>query len=171
MSTMPPNATPLLRALDAATARITRIPAGRLAELCSPDDCPPPLLPWLAWAASVDRWDGDWPEAVQREAIRQSRRKHELRGTWAAVRAEMEIAGAVWDWSEGPDPMTGTVTIRNGASIHAAGIAGLRARLDAVKRASFHLGVVFEQGIRAEIALGFGLSAISAGRIDVAREA
>ena len=171
MSTMPPNATPLLRALDAATARITRIPAGRLADLCSPDRCPAPLLPWLAWAAAVDRWDGDWPEAVQREAIRQSRRKHELRGTWAAVRAEMEIAGAVWGYAEGPAPMTGTVTIHNGASIHADGIAGLRSRLDAVKRASFRLDVAFKQGIHADIAVGFGLSAISAGRIDVAREA
>lgn len=133
--------------------------------------CPEPLLPWLAWAVAVDRWDGDWPEAVQREAIRQARRKHELRGTWAAIRAEMEIAAAVWAWSEGPDPMTGTVTIYNGASIHARNIAALRSRLDAVKRASFHLTVAFEQGIRADIGIGFGLSAISAGRIDTAREA
>ena len=167
MSTMPPGATPLLRALDAATARITRIPVP-LADLCSPDSCPAPLLPWLAWSAAVDHWDGDWPEAVQREAIRQARRKHELRGTWAAVRAEMQIVGAVWGWSEGPDPMTGTVTIHNGAAIHVDGIAGLRARLDAVKRASFHLTVAFRQGISGDLAIGLGVTAISAARADVA---
>lgn len=163
---LPPNATPLLRAVDAAASRITRTPV-RLADLWDPDRCPLSHLPWLAWSAAVDDWDEDWPEAVKREAVRTARRRHELRGTWAAVRLEMELLGAAWDYVEGPAPMTGTVRIFNGASIRASGLAELRPRLDRVKRASFHLAIALLTGIRVGIRVGGGATALSIRRADI----
>ena len=166
MNTLPPNATPLLRAVDAATARITRIPVP-LADLWTAARCPLSHLPWLAWALGVGDWDSDWPEETKRTAIRLARRKHELRGTWAAIRAEMELLGAVWDYAEGPEPMTGTVTIHNGSSLRTAGLAGLRPRLDGVKRAAFHLAITLRTGIRAELRVSGAATALSIRRADI----
>ena len=161
MSTLPPNATPLERGVDHAAARITEIPAAVIATLWDPERCPEPLLPWLAWALGVDRWDESWPEPVKREAIRLSRRRHELRGTWAAVKAELDLIGAVYDVAEGPAAMTGSVTIHNGDSIRVSGLAPLRERLDAVKRASFHLAINFRSGISGDIAFAAGMVPIT----------
>ena len=165
---LPPSATPLLRGIDAAAARITRIPAGPLSSLWDPDRCPLSHLPWLAWAFGLDDFDAGWPEALQRAQLRAARRKHELRGTWAAVRAELQAIGAVWGYSEGPAPMTGTVLIHNGNSIPTRSLADLRARLRRVKRASFHLTIALRTGVRAEIRIGGAAGSLSPRRADVA---
>ena len=43
-----------------ALAEIRRVPIP-LRDLLSPERCPEPLLPYLAWAFSVDRWHASWP--------------------------------------------------------------------------------------------------------------
>lgn len=61
---LPPNATSLETALDGAGAvRIdaVQVPVG---TIWRPEACPEELLPWLAWALSVDVWDESWPEAT-----------------------------------------------------------------------------------------------------------
>lgn len=81
---LPPNATALERALDAAAARIEDVPAP-LAQLWDPATCALELLPWLAWGVSVDAWNPDWTEAVKRATVAQSIAHHRQKGTPAAI--------------------------------------------------------------------------------------
>lgn len=87
-SLLPPNATPLERALEAATRRIDAIPAP-LRDLWNPATIPAPLLPWLAWGLSVDVWDAAWTEARKRAVVAASIAVHRRKGTAAAVRVAL----------------------------------------------------------------------------------
>jgi len=87
-SLLPPNATPQETAIEAATARIAAVPVPN-AALWSPATCPAALLPWLAWALSVDEWDGTWPVAQQRAVIAASVGVHRKKGTRGAVVAAL----------------------------------------------------------------------------------
>ena len=91
-SLLPPNATPQETAIEAATARIADVPVPN-ASLWTPATCPAALLPWLAWALSVDDWDGTWPEARQRAVIAASVGVHRRKGTRGAVVAALAAAG------------------------------------------------------------------------------
>jgi phage tail P2-like protein len=90
-SLLPPNATPQETAIEAATARIAEVPVPN-ATLWTPATCPAALLPWLAWALSVDEWDGTWPEARQRAVIAASIGVHRRKGTRGAVVAALAAA-------------------------------------------------------------------------------
>jgi phage tail P2-like protein len=90
-SLLPPNATPLERALEAVGARIVDISAP--ADIDDPMTCPAELLPWLAWGLSVDTWDADWSEADKRAAVAGSIELHRRKGT----RASVEIVLARFD--------------------------------------------------------------------------
>ena len=93
-SLLPPNASSLERALEAvAGARIEAVEVERLRALWTPADCPAPLLPWLAWALSVDEWDADWSEATQRAVIAASVEVHRRKGTLGAVRRALAATG------------------------------------------------------------------------------
>lgn len=89
---LPPNATKAERALEGATSRISDVPL-RIRESWDPDTCPVALLPWLAWAFSVDEWDPDWPEDVKRAVIRTSYDQHRKKGTVASVRRSLRTIG------------------------------------------------------------------------------
>ena len=83
---LPPNATVLERALAKATS-MPHTPEV-LASLGDSQRCPVDLLPWLAWAMSVDEWQDDWPEARKRAAVRAAVELHRKKGTpWAVLRA------------------------------------------------------------------------------------
>ncbi len=69
--------------VEATFAETTLIP---LRTLYNPDTCPVHLLPHLAWAWSVDRWDPEWPESVKRAAIKASFYIHKHKGTIGALR-------------------------------------------------------------------------------------
>ncbi|CAM6947916.1 MULTISPECIES: phage tail protein I [Enterobacter] len=78
-----------------------------LRHLWSADTCPANLLPWLAWAFSVDRWDENWPEATKREVIRAAWFIHAHKGTIGAVRRVVEPLGYlinVTEWWQTNDP-------------------------------------------------------------------
>lgn len=165
---LPPNATPLERAFDGAAGRISRIDAGPVGTLWDPGRCPEPLLARLAWALGLDDWDDDWPEAAKRRALRLARRRHELRGTWAAVEAELDLMQAAYEWSESKTkPMTGRVTIFNGATVLADGADEIRERISRVRRAAFHLEVVLESGIEGTAFFQGGLAPVSVTRIAI----
>lgn len=84
MTLLPPNATRLERALEAATARIADVEAP-IADLWNPDACPAVILPWLAWGLSVDSWDPAWSEATKRRAVADSIDLHRRKGTRQSV--------------------------------------------------------------------------------------
>lgn len=64
-----------------------------LRQLWNPYECPLILLPYLAWAWSVDRWDTRWPESTKRAVVAASREVHQRKGTIGAIRRVVEPLG------------------------------------------------------------------------------
>ncbi|HBR4257125.1 TPA: phage tail protein I [Klebsiella pneumoniae] len=91
-SLLPPSSTDWLRSAEAATARLSAITVA-LRTLWTPTACPVDLLPYLAWALSVDRWDKSWPADRKVAAIQLSYWLHRRKGTRAAVRRVIEDMG------------------------------------------------------------------------------
>lgn len=99
---LPANATELERLAAEALAQIDRVPVP-LRQLWNPDTCPVELLPYLAWAFSVDRWSKSWPESAKRAAIRAAYFIHAHKGTIGALRRVVEPLGyliEVYEWFE-----------------------------------------------------------------------
>ncbi|MDO4708520.1 MAG: phage tail protein I [Pseudomonadota bacterium] len=85
-SLLPPNASRAERALEAAICEpIAAIPAPQR-TLWNPDTCPASLLPWLAWAMSVDTWKPWWPEHIKRAILRSAIAIQRRKGTVDSVR-------------------------------------------------------------------------------------
>ncbi|EJA1199289.1 phage tail protein I [Escherichia coli] len=83
------------------------IVVGKVLAGGEPITCPANLLPWLAWAFSVDRWDEKWPEATKRAVIRDAYFIHCHKGTIGAIRRVVEPLGYlinVTEWWENSDP-------------------------------------------------------------------
>lgn len=88
---LPSNQTPLEAAIASATE--PRVSPDVIATLWDAERCPVRLLPWLAWALSVDEWDETWDEATQRRVIAASIDIHRKKGTVAAVRDALTCLG------------------------------------------------------------------------------
>lgn len=161
-SLLPPNATDKERALEDATSRIGDVPV-EITRLWDPDTCPAELLPWLAWAMSVDTWSAYWPEAAKRAAVRNSFALHRRKGTAWAVRTVVEGFGAhlalkEWWQSEPPgDPYTFSVVLSADGLVpeeqSAQYVADIIDQINRTKplRAWF----TFTQALRATGGLGF----------------
>ena len=112
---LPINSTPLERAIEAANAGDTEI---LLRTLYDPSTCPVHLLPQLAWAWSVDRWDPRWSEAVKRNAIRASFFIHARKGTIGALRRVVEPLGYLIEvvewWQTVPEGEPATFALKVG---------------------------------------------------------
>lgn len=131
---LPPNATKQEVAQAGTTERITAIPV-RTRETWNPQTCPADLLPWLAWALSVDEWNADWSEQQKRDTIAASFVIHSTKGTLSAVKASLAALGydsSVIEWFQQPAdlaPYTFTVDINAGLSPITADIFGESTRL------------------------------------------
>jgi len=114
-SLLPLNSTPLERGIEATFAENTLIP---LRTLYNPDTCPVHLLPHLAWAWSVDRWDPAWSEPVKRAAIKASFFIHKHKGTIGALRRVVEPLGyliEIVEWfNTVPQGVPGTFALKVG---------------------------------------------------------
>lgn len=114
-SLLPSNSTPLERAIEAAFYDRTIVP---LRTLYNPDTCPVELLPHLAWAWSVDRWDYRWSEATKRAAIKASFYIHKHKGTIGAIRRVVEPLGyliEIVEWFKTvPEGVPGTFALKIG---------------------------------------------------------
>lgn len=92
-SLLPPHNTGAAElAIEQAAAR-GAIFSDMVRPIHQPDDCPTTLLPWLAWALSVDDWSTDWSDATKREVIRQSVWVHRRKGTIGSIRRALIAAG------------------------------------------------------------------------------
>jgi phage tail P2-like protein len=89
---LPNNATSLEIALAESIARISDVPVPAR-DVWNPDTCPANLLPWLAWAFSVDEWDADWTDAQKRAAIKAAVPVQRYKGTIGAVREALAALG------------------------------------------------------------------------------
>lgn len=106
---LPPGATALELAAEQAGAEASLAPVP-LRALWNPDTCPAALLPYLAWAFSVDRWDEGWDEATKRGVIKQAYFVHRHKGTIGAMRRAISPLGYLirvteW-WQNGKAPGT-----------------------------------------------------------------
>lgn len=114
-SLLPLNSTQLERAIEAACTDKTVVP---LRSLYNPATCPVHLLPHLAWAWSVDRWDDRWTEAAKRNAVRASFFIHSRKGTIGALRRVVEPLGYLLEviewWQTVPEGQPGTFSLRVG---------------------------------------------------------
>lgn len=90
---LPPNSTPLERAVDrSAATRLAALPSV-VASLWNAATCPAALLPYLAWARSVDEWDEGWGEEKKRATIAESRYIHQHKGTLSAIYRALAALG------------------------------------------------------------------------------
>ena len=114
---MPGNACDLERQAALALAQIQRVPIP-LRQLWNPNTCPTPLLPYLAWSLSVDRWDGNWSDSTKRAAIRASFFIHSRKGTIGALRRVVEPLGYLIEiiewWQTVPEGVPGTFALKVG---------------------------------------------------------
>lgn len=98
-SLLPPSSGDWLRYTEAGTARLSAITVA-LRTLWTPAACPVDLLPYLAWALSVDRWDKGWPAERKIATIQKSYWLHRRKGTRAAVRRVVEDMGFTATFAE-----------------------------------------------------------------------
>lgn len=91
------------------------VPVG---TLLNPDQCPAPLLGWLAWAFSVDFWDSGWPEEEKRAVLRDAIAVHRRKGTVGGVKRALRAAGYGdaeiverygWDFHDGANLRDGSI--------------------------------------------------------------
>lgn len=143
---LPPNATPQERALSDATERLAGVPV-TIRQVWNPDTCPANLLPWLAWAFSLDNWDNSWTEAQKRAAIKASHSVHRHKGTVGALKAALDSLGldlAVTEWHQKQpvgDPYTFSVRIAvDQVGVPGAGaFASIEGVIDSTKNLRSHL--------------------------------
>lgn len=89
---LPYNATDQERALEETTARISDVSV-IVREVWNPDTCPSNVLPWLAWAFSVDDWETNWTDEQKRQVIKQSVYSQRIKGTIGAVTRQLAALG------------------------------------------------------------------------------
>lgn len=164
MTLLPPNATALERQAADALAQIERVPVP-IRDLLDPDRCPVELLPYLAWAFSVDRWNSAWPESAKRGAIKSAYFIHAHKGTLGALRRVVEPLGYLIEiqewWETEPAGTPGTFALLVG--VRDTGITDemyleLERLIDDAKPVSRHLtGLAIGLGVSGGLYLGVGL--------------
>lgn len=89
---LPCNATDQERALADTISRISDVPVV-VREVWNPDTCPSNVLPWLAWAFSVDDWDTNWTDKQKRQVIKESVYSQRIKGTIGSVTRQLAALG------------------------------------------------------------------------------
>jgi phage tail P2-like protein len=107
-SLLPPNATALLRDLEEIFSDSFDLPTLNR-YVVNPDLAPAHILPWLAWALSVDDWSDNWPEQIRRNVIKASVEVHRKKGTIGALKKALQAFNysnvQVEEWFDyGADP-------------------------------------------------------------------
>ena len=107
-SLLPPNASKLLRDLESVFGDSFDLPTLNR-YVVNPDLAPVHILPWLAWALSVDDWSDNWSEQIRRNVIKASVEVHRKKGTIGALKKALQAFNyenvKVEEWFEyGADP-------------------------------------------------------------------
>lgn len=142
-SLLPYNSTPLEKGAETVIreALATDVP---IDTLWSAERCPLELLPFLAWALSVDHWDSDWPESRKRAVIQASVFVHRHKGTAGAVKAALaalDLGVTISEWFEhgGERYSFRAKVVASGRSISAKDISDIRTAIETSKNARSHL--------------------------------
>jgi phage tail P2-like protein len=122
---LPPNAQQVELDLEQLSGRLLGF-GDPIAALWDAAACPEHLLPYLAWAFSVEVWDSAWPEAYKRQVLVNAVQVHRAKGTVGSVRRALSGIGFRTDISEwfeyGGDPHTFRLDAF-GEDVFAAGMA------------------------------------------------
>ncbi|WP_426767339.1 phage tail protein I [Erwinia aphidicola] len=156
---LPVGSSQLEVAAAEACARLQQLPVP-LRTLWNPQTCPLPLLPYLAWAWSVDRWDQEWPEETRRAVVAASQFIHRRKGTISAIRRVVEPLGYVinvhewWQTSEPPGTFRLDIGVLE-SGIDEAMFNEMERLIGDVKPVSRHLtGLTITQDIQGVVWLG-----------------
>lgn len=79
-------------AIERTSARIEAFP-DRIRPLWNSETIPAGILPWLAWALSVDEWAALWTEEQKRDVVAASIDVHRRKGTVGSIRRALIAAG------------------------------------------------------------------------------
>lgn len=160
-SLLPASAPQGEKSIESAISRMTDIDVP-LRGLWNPYTCPMDLLPWLAWALSIDSWKSYWPENIKRERVAQALDIQRHKGTAQSVRNVIaSFGGAVqlrewWQQSPPGEPhtfdMTLTLADANGAAATAQYVDDVIAEVTRTKPVRSHFS--FTQGITAAAKVG-----------------
>lgn len=158
--------------MEHASARVGDIPAPAR-ELWDPDTCPAALLPFLAWALSVDAWNSNWPEHIKRSVVREAIAIQRRKGTAQSVRKVVQaFGGAVeiqewWQLTPPGQPHTFqlvlTVAGHNGTPASAQFVDEVIAEVARTKPVRSHF--TFTQGVQS---VG-GVGAVAGARVAIYR--
>lgn len=162
-SILPPNATELERALELlldARSDGLNVP---LRDLWRAETCPEDLLPWLAWALSVDQWSPDWPLHIRRARVAAAIAIQRIKGTAKSVSDVVESFGGnvlVREWHEMDPPgiphtfaLTVSLAGASGQAPTAAFIESVIAEVRRTKPARSHFDFTVALDARARIGL------------------
>ncbi|CAM3966079.1 phage tail protein I [Pseudoalteromonas byunsanensis] len=114
-----------------------------IATLWTPQTCPEPLLPWLAWSQSVQEWDEQWSLDLKRQVVANSFDQHRHLGTRYAITKALQpfnLGAQITEWFE-HSPMREAGTFHVDVYVSNQGIdlpliQETRRRIDSVKRKS-----------------------------------
>ncbi|BCX42838.1 phage tail protein I [Stenotrophomonas pavanii] len=157
---LPPNATHAERGL--ARAIVARPLPVDITALWDADRCPAALLPWLAWALSVDEWKAYWPETVKRARVRTAIAIQRRKGTWGSVRDVVAAFGGsilIREWWEtqpqgAPHTFEAVMTIANqgGETATAKFVDDVIGEITRTKPVRSHF--TFTQGMQSDATVG-----------------
>lgn len=144
---LPPAQTRLEAALGRSMPAVGLTPE-IIATLWNPWAIPPALLPWLAWALSVDEWEDAWSDAAKRQSIADSIAIHKRKGTVWAVKRAIGVTGyratltEAWQTEPPGVPHTFRVDVEIGdRGLDDAALASIERRIDAAKPERSHYDV------------------------------
>lgn len=162
---LPPSATTQERAIALSAARVSDVPSP-LRPLWNPDTCPVELLPWLAWALSVDTWSPSWSEVTKRAVVRAAISTARAKGTKKAVTDALNAIGAgaaLREWfEESPAGAAHTFTVYIVApDTSTEAQALMRSEIERTKPLRSHYDIVFG------ISTGGTINIASVGRFAV----
>lgn len=113
---LPDNAPAFLRDLASVSAQLELIDPSAIETIWDAWRCPAALLPWLAWALSIDVWEDGWAETIKRQAIADSPYYHRIKGSVRAVETALALAQRPYELTEWFDAIP--VARRGTARIH-----------------------------------------------------
>lgn len=102
-------------ALAEVLAPLKAISPAAIEQVWNAWSCPAPILPFLAYALSVDFWDDGWDEIRKRRAIAASPAYHRRKGTRAAIEdaaafTQRDATIIEW-WQYSPQARRGTFSV------------------------------------------------------------
>ena len=167
-SLLPPNASQLLRDLESVFGDSFDLPTLNR-YVVNPDLAPAHILPWLAWALSVDDWSDNWSEQIRRNVIKASVEVHRKKGTIGALKKALQAFNytnvVVEEWFEyGADPYFFRVffdVVEPGFDITI--LPQVQKVIESTKNARSHL-----ESLRAYLSAEMGL--VSIGTIIISKE-